>query len=108
MPSIFDDISKGIKDGVSFIVEKTDELTQWGKLGVDLLNLKREIESRQIKLAVRIVQLYKEQPATPTAQDSEALQIIKELDELQEQYARKRSEKEQLKEKNFHQDTEKS
>jgi hypothetical protein len=92
VPSIINDLGKGIKDGVSFIVEKTDEWTKLGKLNVDLINLKREMDRRINLLGTRTLNLYEENGLSMIALDPRALQLIAEIGEYKERIDLKRKE----------------
>jgi hypothetical protein len=97
MATIFDDIGKGIKDGVSFIVEKTDELTQYGKINIDLLSLKRELEKLQQKLGERVFQLFQDHQENLIVQDQQVSQWIGEIHQLNTRIAERQDALEQVK-----------
>ena len=49
MTTLFDDVRDGLRNGINMIVKKTDELTKLGKINIDILNIKREIEKNRGK-----------------------------------------------------------
>jgi len=44
MANLWDDIAKTIREGVDTVVEKTEKLTKIGKIKIDILNIKRNID----------------------------------------------------------------
>jgi hypothetical protein len=85
MSTLFEDLGKGIKDGVSFIVEKTDELTRIGKYNVEILNLKREMEKRQLLLGKRVFELLQEKQGEHIVDDASVLTLAGEIESFSRQ-----------------------
>jgi len=100
MSTLFEDLGKGIKDGVSFIVEKTDELTRIGKYNVEILNLKREMEKRQLQLGKRVYELIQEQQADRIKDDAMVQTLTGEIQHFHEQWQRKNKELQAFQKKN--------
>jgi hypothetical protein len=92
MSTLFEDFGKGIKDGVSFIVEKTDELTRIGKYNVEILNLKREMEKRQLLLGKRVFELIQEQQNERIKDDATVLTLASEIESFSNQWRKKSEE----------------
>jgi hypothetical protein len=92
MSTLIEDLGKGIKDGVSFIVEKTDELTRIGKYNVEILNLKREMEKRQLLLGKKVFELIQEKQGDRIREDAGVAALVGEIESLSSQLQKKNEE----------------
>ena len=97
MPSLFEDIRDGVRDGVNLIVKKTGEWTQKGKLNIDLIGIRREIEQLFSELGGRTYELITKEPGADIASDSEVIQHVERLKELEQRLAAKKAEIAQVK-----------
>ncbi len=57
MANLWDDIAKTIREGVDTVVEKTEELTKIGKIKIDILNIKRNVQKNFSELGGRVYHL---------------------------------------------------
>ena len=100
MANLWDDIAKTIREGVDTVVEKTEELTRIGRIKVDILNIKRNVEKNFSELGGRVYQLISKEKKTAISADKEAKEIIecikileKELDDKKSELAKVKSKK---------------
>lgn len=98
MAHLWDDIAKTIREGVDTVVEKTGELTKIGKIRIDILNIKRNIDKSFSELGGRVYHLITEEKKTEIFADKEAREIIecikileKELDDKKSELAKVKS-----------------
>ncbi|MCH8871192.1 hypothetical protein IH824_00195 [candidate division KSB1 bacterium] len=100
MANLWDDIAKTIREGVGTVVEKTEELTKIGKIKIDILNIKRNIEKNFSELGGRVYHLIIKEKKTEISTDKEAREVIecikileKELDDKKSELAKVKSKK---------------
>lgn len=96
MANLWEDIQKTIRDGVTSIAEKTEELTKIGKAKVEVLNIKRQIERQFADLGGKVYHLIAEEGSTRIAGDPEVKDDIAEIQRLEKQLKGKRKEIEEL------------
>jgi hypothetical protein len=99
MASLWDDIAKTIKEGVDTVVEKTEELTKIGKIKVDILNIKRNIEKNFTELGGRVYHVVVEEKKTQVAGDKEVKDIIESIKLLERELQRKKEELDNIRKK---------
>ncbi len=78
MANLWDDIAKTIREGVDTFVEKTEELTKIGRIKVDILNIKRNIDKNFSELGGRVYHLVVEEKKS-SGKDVLADKEVKEL-----------------------------
>lgn len=98
MANLWDDIARTIREGVDTVVEKTEELTRIGRIKVDILNIKRNVEKNFSELGGRVYQLISKEKNAAISTDKEAKEIIecikileKELDDKKSELAKVKS-----------------
>ena len=98
MANLWDDIARTIREGVDTVVEKTEELTRIGRIKVDILNIKRNVEKNFSELGGRVYQLISKEKNAAISTDKEAKEIIecikileKELDDKKYELAKVKS-----------------
>jgi len=92
MANLWDDIAKTIREGVDTVVEKTEELTRIGRIKVDILNIKRNVEKNFSELGGRVYQLISKEKKTAISTDKEAKEIIECIKILEKELDDKKSE----------------
>ena len=92
----WDDLTSMFKRGVSTVAKKTDEYTKIGKLKVDIIGIKREIDKQFTMLGGKVYQLIVEENNTKIASNDEVKQIIDEVKNLNEKLNQKKEELEQV------------
>ena len=98
MANLLDDHARTIREGVDTVVEKTEELTRIGRIKVDILNIKRNVEKNFSELGGRVYQLISKEKNAAISTDKEAKEIIecikileKELDDKKSELAKVKS-----------------
>ena len=98
MPStLWEDIKKTVKDGVSVAAEKTEEYTKIGKVKVDVLNIKRNIEKLHEDLGKEVYRLISTGKKTDLASNEKVTGLVQKLDDQQEMLNKKEKEIERIK-----------
>jgi len=99
MANLWDDIAKTIREGVDTVVEKTEKLTKMGKIKIDILNIKRNVEKNFSELGGRVYHLIIKEKNTAVSADKEAREIIECIKILEKELDDKKSELEKVKSK---------
>ena len=99
MASLWDDIAKTIREGVDTVVGKTEEYTKIGKIKIDIINIKRNVEKNFSELGGRVYHLMVEQKKTQIAGDKEVTKIIDSVKLLEKELQDKKTELESLEQK---------
>ena len=85
-----------VSEAFAKLADTTQRFTKIGKIRMDILSLKKEIEHQQILLGQRVYQLVKEGQADQIASDEVIQDHVSRIDELKEQVAAKEAEIEEL------------
>jgi len=96
--SFWDDLSKVFKRGVSVVAKKTDEYTKIGKLKVDIIGIKRDIEKQFNLLGSSVYRLIVEENVTKLASNEEVKGILDKVKELNGNLDEKKEELERVRE----------
>ena len=99
MSSLLDDIAKTIREGVDTVVEKTEELTKIGKIKVDIINTKRQIEKNFAELGGKVYHMIVEEKKGQIAGNKEVKEIVEKVKALEGQLEEKNAELQQVKNK---------
>jgi len=99
MTSLWDDIAKTIREGVDTVVEKTEEFTRIGRIKVDILNIKRNIEKNFTELGGKVYHLIVEEKKSQITSDKEIKEIIDCVKLLEKELEEKNKELEAVKTK---------
>jgi len=92
MASLWDDIAKTIREGVDTVVGKTEEYTKIGKIKIDIINIKRNVEKNFSELGGRVYHLLVEQNKTQISADKEVKKIIDSVKLLEKELQAKKDE----------------
>ncbi len=99
MANLWDDIAKTIREGVDTVVEKTEKLTKIGKIKIDILNIKRNVQKNFSELGGRVYHLIIKEKKTAISADKETTEIIECIKILEKELDDKKSELEKVKSK---------
>lgn len=99
MANLWDDIAKTIREGVDTVVEKAEELTKIGKIKVDILNIKRNVEKKFSELGGRVYHLIAKEKKTGVSNDKEVKELIECVKILEKDLDEKKLELEKVKSK---------
>ena len=98
MPStLWDDIKKTVKEGVSVAAEKTEEYTKIGKVKVDILNIKRNIDKLYEDLGKQVYDLLSQGKKGDLASNKRIGELFTKLKEQTAALKKKESEIEDIK-----------
>lgn len=79
--SLWEDIKKTVKEGVSVAAEKTEEYTKIGKLKVEILNMKRNIDKTFTELGRETYTLLKGSKKGDLAKNEKLKNLLTRIDE---------------------------
>jgi len=99
MTNLWDDIAKSIREGVDTVVEKTGELTKMGKIKVDIINIKRNVEKNFAELGGKVYHLIVEEKSTQVAGNKEVKELIECIKILEKELQEKNEEMKNIKSK---------
>ncbi len=77
--TLWENLKKGLEQGIKTITEKTEELTEMGRLKLEIMSLKREIEKDFVELGGRIYQMIKENKGGNLTQNSEIQTLVEKV-----------------------------
>ncbi len=97
MASLLDELAKNIRTGISSVAAKTEELTKIGKIKVEILGIKRNIEKNFTELGGKVYHLIVEEKDSQVASNAEIKKIIDQIKDLEKQLRTKNQELEQVK-----------
>lgn len=83
MANLWDDIARTIRDGVETVVEKTEELTKIGKIKIDIINIKRNVDKNFSELGGKVYHLIVEENKTEVTDQKDIQDIIESVKILQ-------------------------
>lgn len=89
---LFDDLTSAFKKGIGVLARKTDEYTKIGKIKVDIIGIKREIDKKFNELGGKTYQLLVELKDTKIAANEEVQQLITGIQNLNDQLKQKKEE----------------
>jgi len=92
----WEDLSTMFKKGVTVVAQKTDEYTKLGKIKVEIMGIKRDIERRTNELGTKVYQLIVEENDTKISANSDVKQFIDTIKELNAKLALKNQEYDQV------------
>ncbi len=98
MANLFEDIKNGIRDGIELVVDKTEEYTKIGKLKVDILGIKRNIEKLFSELGGQTYELLSKNDKAVVSGDEEVKKLVEELKIQEEKLDAKKNEIKKVKE----------
>jgi hypothetical protein len=96
---IWSDVKKGIKDTVTYVSEKTEELTTLGRLKLDIAGINRKVDKKFNELGKNVYSKMDKEEGLVLDSDEEIKTIIEEVSALEEEKAQKEKELEELKKK---------
>ncbi|OQX95051.1 hypothetical protein B6I21_07435 [candidate division KSB1 bacterium 4572_119] len=96
--SFWEDFTKMFKKGVTVVAKKTDEYTKIGKIKVDIIGIKRDIDKQFTQLGGKVYQLIAEENDTKIASNEDVKEIVNKVKELSGNLADKKEELERVRE----------
>ena len=81
--TLWTNIKKGFMDGLQSATDKTSEYTRIGRIKIDILGVKKEIEEKLLELGGRLYDLVAEKQNFNIENDKYILQLIEQIKELE-------------------------
>lgn len=88
----WEDLTSMFKKGVTVVAQKTDEYTKIGKIKVDIIAIKRDIDKRNTDLGRKVYQIIVDENSSKVATNEEVKAIIEKIKEQNEKLALKKDE----------------
>ena len=88
----WDDFQKYFKKGVTVVAQKTDEYTKIGKIKVDIISIKREVDKRKAELGSKVYQLIVDEKNSKISTNEDVKVIIDKVKELNARLNQKKNE----------------
>lgn len=96
-PSLWEDVKKTFKEGVSIAAEKTEEYTKIGKVKVEILNIKRNIDKSFTDLGRGVYTHIAGGRKTDVAEAEKVKKLVAEIKDLKASLKAKEAEIEAIK-----------
>jgi hypothetical protein len=96
MASIWDDLKKSVKDGLSVAAAKTEEYTRIGKAKLDLMNLNKNLSASFRDLGVRAFDMTTEAAKGDFSRDARVQELAGRIQKLQQDIRDKEKEIEEI------------
>ncbi len=77
--TLWENLKKGLEQGIKTITEKTEELTEMGRLKLEIMSVKREIEKDFVELGGRVYQLIKENKDNNLSHSTEIKALVEKV-----------------------------
>lgn len=96
--SFWDDLSKFFKKSVAVVAQKTDEYTKIGKIKVDIIGIKRDIDKRFTDLGGKVYQMIADENDTKVASNTDVKELVDNVKELNNKLQLKKDELQRVRE----------
>lgn len=96
MASVLDEILEKIKEGVAVIADRTDEYSKIGKLKVEMVSLKRNVEATFTALGGRVYRMLEGGAEADVAADAEVKEYVEKIKRLEKELAEKKEKVEEV------------
>jgi hypothetical protein len=83
--SLWEHLKKGLMEGIQTATDKTSEYTKIGRIKIDVLGVKKEIEEKLQELGGRLYHLIVEDQSYDIKKDKHIMQLIEQVKELEEE-----------------------
>ncbi len=97
MAKLWEDVKKTVKEGVTVVVEKTEEYGKIGKVKVEILKLKTDRDKAFRELGNEVYNLVKKDKALASAQNEKMKKTVSKIDSLIKSLKSKENEIEKIK-----------
>lgn len=93
---LWQDVKKGVKDTVTYVTEKTEELTAIGRLKMDIAGIKRKTEKKYNDLGRIVYEKLEKEEGLVLDADEDVKQVMKEISSLGVELEQKEKELEEV------------
>lgn len=90
MAKLWDDVKKSLKEWGTIAADKAEELTKVGRIRLDILSIKRDIEKNFTELGGKVYHLVAEENQTRIAGNDEVKKIVNRILNLEEELNKKK------------------
>lgn len=97
MAKLWEDVKKTVKEGVTVVVEKTEEYGKIGKVKLDIMKLKADRDKAFRELGSEVYNLVKKDKALASAQNEKMKKTVSKIDSLIKSLKSKENEIEKIK-----------
>ncbi|MBN1408520.1 MAG: hypothetical protein JW956_12055 [Calditrichaceae bacterium] len=81
--TLWNNIKKGLMEGIHTATDKTSEYTKIGRIKIDILGVKKEIEEKLLELGGRLYDKIVEKDQYDIQNDKYIMQLIEQVKELE-------------------------
>jgi len=99
MEDLWKKIKKSVIEGATYAAEKTEELTKFGKVKIEILNIKRKISSKFSELGGITYGAIKEKNLDKEMKSDRVKSVVEEVEKLEAQLEAKEKQYEELQKK---------
>ena len=100
MGTFWEDVKKTVKQGLSVAAEKTEEYTRIGKIKVDIMGIKKDIDKTYREMGMGVYELLDKKQAAAIAKDKILLELKVKIDNLKQTLKDKEAEIEEIRKEN--------
>ena len=83
MADLWNNLKKGIRDGISTVSSKTDEITRIGRLKIELIAVKRDIEKAFIELGGTVYEYTRKKQKPDIYKDEQVAAVVARIKEFE-------------------------
>jgi len=98
MNSFWQSVKSTIKDGVHTVSEKTEELTKIGRIKIEIIAVKRDIEKSFTEIGGRVYDILKEKKKITVAKDKEINNLVEQVEKYEEKLHKLKSDMDRIQE----------
>ena len=98
--TLWENLKKGIIEGLHTATDKTSEYTKIGRIKIDVLSIKKEIEEKLIELGGRLYHSVAEDNIYDIQNDEKMMQLVGQVKELEGELKKYAEELKRIKENN--------
>ena len=83
MSTFWESLKKNLQQGVQTVSEKTDELTKIGRLKIEVIAVKRDIEKLFVELGGRVYDILQNQKKASIPKDDEIKKLVQRVEKFE-------------------------
>ena len=83
MSTFWESLKKNLQQGVQTVSEKTDELTKIGRLKIEVIAVKRDIEKLFVELGGRVYDILQNQKKASISKDDEIKKLVERVEKFE-------------------------
>jgi hypothetical protein len=83
MSAFWESLKKNLQQGVRSVSEKTDELTKIGRLKIEVIALKRDIEKLFVELGGRVYDILQNKSKVSISKDEEIKKLVEKVEKFE-------------------------